>query len=50
MKRLVIVVLASIFEHDGFCRRIPSQFVKHETDRNGTRGDWDEIGCGEYAF
>ena len=48
MKRLVIVVLASILSMTVFAEGY--KVVKHETDRNGTRGDRDEIGCGEYAF
>lgn len=50
MKRLVIAVLASILSMTVFAEGYQCQFVKHETDRNGTRGDRDEIGCGEYAF
>ena len=48
MKRLVIVVLASILSMTVFAEGYQVNLLS--TKQNGTRGDRDEIGCGEYAF
>lgn len=50
MKRLVIVVLASILSMTVFAEGYQVNLLSTKQTWNGTRGDRDEIGCGEYAF